>query len=122
MKQLKVLIIILFLLLIVVLSVQNYAALTTKIHFKVDLMFFKYQTADLSIFLIAAVTFLFGVLVTWLFGLSERMAFKRQIKALMKDVKNNEMELNSLRNLPVTTEAVNSDDETQPASASPANP
>ena len=115
MKQLKVLVIILFLLLIVVLSVQNYAALTTRIHFKANLLFLDYQTADLSVFLIAVVTFLFGVVVTWLFGLTERMAFKRQIKTLMKDVKNNEMELNSLRNLPVTTEDMSSDDEVNPA-------
>ena len=114
MKQVKALIIILFLLLIVVLSVQNYAALTTKISFKAHLLFLNYETAGLSIFLIAVVTFLFGVLVTWLFGLSERMTFKRQIKALMKDVKNNEMELNSLRNLPVTTADMSSDDEMNP--------
>jgi ATP adenylyltransferase len=76
-----------------------------------------YETAGLSIFLIAVVTFLFGVVVTWLFGLSERMAFKRQIKALMKDVKNNEMELNSLRNLPVTTEHMGSDDAVNPTPA-----
>ncbi len=115
MKQLKVLIVILLMLLVVVLSVQNYAALNTKIHFKINLIFLEYQTADLSIFLIAVLTFLFGVLVTWLFGLSERFAFKRQIKALMKDVKNNEMELNSLRNLPVTTENMTTSDEVNPA-------
>ena len=117
MKQVKALIVILFLLLIVVLSVQNYAALTTKISFKANLLFLNYETAGLSIFLIAVVTFLFGVVVTWLFGLSERMAFKRQIKALMKDVKNNEMELNSLRNLPVTTEHMGSDVAANPTPA-----
>jgi uncharacterized integral membrane protein len=111
-----VLVVILFLLLIVVLSVQNYAALTTKINFKANLLFVDYQTADLSIFLIAVATFLVGVIVTWLFGLSERLSFKRQIKALMKDVKNNEMELNSLRNLPVTTEDMHSDDDVNPVS------
>ncbi len=115
MKQIKVLITILILLLIVVLSVQNYDALTTKINFKANLLFWNYQTADLSISLIAVATFLFGVLVTWLFGLSERMGYKRQIKTLMKDVKSNEMELNSLRNLPVTTENIPSDDEANPA-------
>jgi hypothetical protein len=115
MKQIKVLVVILFLLLIVVLSVQNYAALATKINFKANLLFLNYQTADLSIFLIAVVTFLFGVVVIWLFGLSERLSFKRQIKALMKDVKNNEMELNSLRNLPVTTEVMSSDDDVNPS-------
>jgi hypothetical protein len=114
MKQIKVLIVILFLLLIVVLSVQNYAALTTKINFKANLLFLNYQTADLSIFLIAVVTFLFGVVVVWLFGLTERLSFKRQIKALMKDVKNNEMELNSLRNLPVIREDMSSDDDVNP--------
>jgi uncharacterized membrane protein YciS (DUF1049 family) len=121
MKQVKALIVILFLLLIVVLSVQNYAALTTKISFKANLLFLNYETAGLSIFLIAVVTFLLGVVVTWLFGASERMAFKRQIKALMKDVKNNEMELNSLRNLPVTTEDMGSDDEVNPVPP-PINP
>ena len=114
MKQVKTLIVILFLLLIVVLSVQNYAALTTKISFKANLLFLNYETAGLSIFLIAVVTFIFGVVVTWLFGISERMTFKRQIKVLTKDVKNNEMELNSLRNLPVTTEDISSDDEVGP--------
>ena len=115
MKQVKALIIILFLLLIVVLSVQNYAALTTKINFKANLVFLNYQTADLSIFLIAVVTFLIGVVAIWIFGLSERLSFKRQIKALMKDVKNNEMELNSLRNLPVITEDMSSDDDVNPS-------
>ena len=121
MKQVKALIIILFLLLIVVLSVQNYAALAKEISFKAHLLFLNYETAGLSIFLIAVVTFLFGVVVTWLFGLSERMTFKRQIKALMKDVQNNEMELNSLRNLPVTTADMSSDDEMNPTTP-PINP
>ena len=115
MKQVKALIVILFLLLVVVLSVQNYAALTTKISFKANLLFLNYETAGLSIFLIAVVTFLVGVVVTWLFGVSERVAFKRQIKSLTKDVQNNEMELNSLRNLPVTTEVMSSDDEVNSA-------
>ncbi len=115
MKQIKALLIILFLLLVVVLSVQNYAALTTKINFKANLLFLNYETAGLSVFLIAVLTFLVGVVLTWLFGVSERIAFKRQIKALIKDVKSNEMELNSLRNLPVTTEVMNSDDDMNPA-------
>ncbi len=114
MKQIKAIVVILFLLFIVVLSVQNYAALTTKINFKANLLFLNYQTADLSIFLIAVVTFLFGVVVIWLFGLSERISLKRQIKDLMRDVKNNEMELNSLRNLPVTTEDMHSGDVVSP--------
>ena len=114
MKQIKALFIILFLLLVVVLSVQNYAALATKINFRANLLFLNYETAGLSVFLIAVLTFLIGVICTWLFGISERFAFKRQIKALAKDVKSNEMELNSLRNLPVTREDMSSDDDMNP--------
>ena len=111
MKHLKGLIIILFMLLVVVLSVQNYAALSTKISFKANLLFFNYETGGLTVFFIAVITFLVGVVITWLYGISERMSFKRQIKTLAKELKDNENELNSLRNLPVTTEDMNDDDD-----------
>ena len=114
MKQIKALLIILFLLLVVVVSVQNYAALTTKITFKANLLFLNYETAGLSIFLIAVLTFLIGVACTWLFLISERFALKGKIKALTRDVKNSEMELNSLRNLPVTRGGMSSDDDVNP--------
>ena len=62
----------------------------------------------MPVFLIAVITFLIGVVATWLYGISERMNFKRQFKSLKRDVAEKEKELNSLRNLPVTTEEVNS--------------
>jgi len=43
------------------------------------------------------------------YGISERLDFRRQIKMLMKDIKDKEQELNSFRNLPVTSEAMDSD-------------
>ncbi len=104
MKHVKMIVVILFLLIVVVLAVQNYAALSTLIHFKADLRFFKYETPGLSVFLISIAAFLLGVVIVWLYGISERLSMKREIKSLMKEVREKEKELNSLRNLPVTTQ------------------
>lgn len=104
MKQIKAIVVILFLLLVVILAVQNYKALSTPISFRANLLFINAESAGLPVFLIAVVAFLTGVIITWFYGVSERLGFKRQIKALMKDVNEKEKELNSLRNLPVTTE------------------
>ena len=109
MKHLKAIVVILFLLVVVIVAVQNYQALTTPIRFKINLLFFNAETAGLPVFLIAVITFLIGVICIWLYGISERLDFRRQIKALMKDVRDKEQELNSLRNLPVTSEDMNSD-------------
>jgi uncharacterized integral membrane protein len=109
MKHVKAIIVILFLLLVVIVAVQNYQALTTVISFKVNLLFFKAETSGLPVFLIAIITFLIGVLCIWVYGISERLDYKRQIKMLMKEVRDKEQELNSLRNLPVTSEAMDSD-------------
>ena len=105
MKHVKAIIVILFLLVIVIVAGQNYQALTAPVSFKVNLVFFK-KTADLPISLIAIIAFLIGVFCIWVYGISERLDFRRQIKMLMKDIKDKEQELNSLRNLPVTSEAM----------------
>ena len=109
MKHVKAIVVILFLLVVVIVAVQNYQALTTRINFKIDLLFFNAETAGLPVFLIAIITFLVGVFCIWVYGISERLDFRRQIKMLKKDVKDKEQELNSLRNLPVTSEDMNSD-------------
>ncbi|MEJ2587585.1 MAG: LapA family protein [Deltaproteobacteria bacterium] len=109
MKHIKGILVILFLLLVVILAVQNYEALSTPIRFKVNLVFVQGQSLGMPVFLIAVITFLIGVLATWLYGISERLNFKRQIRALRRDVAEKEKELNSLRNLPVTTADMNED-------------
>ncbi|HDZ89681.1 MAG: LapA family protein [Deltaproteobacteria bacterium] len=109
MKQVKAIIVILFLLLVVILAVQNYQALSTPISFRANLLFMNAESSGLPVFLIAVVTFIVGVICTWAYGISERLNLKRQIKALMRDVNDKEKELNSLRNLPVTTEDMSAD-------------
>lgn len=108
MKHVKAIIVILFLLLVVIVAVENHAALLTSIHFKVDLLFFSAETPNLPLFLIAIIAFLIGVLSMWVYAIGDRLETRRQIRMLMKDVKEKEQELNSLRNLPVTGETVDS--------------
>jgi len=67
MKQIKVLIVILFLLPYCGAVGSKLRSLNNQNQFQGNLLFLNYQTADLSIFLIAVVTFLFGVVVVWLF-------------------------------------------------------
>ena len=109
MKHVKAIIVVLFLLVVVIVAVQNYQELVKPIRFKINLLFFNAETSGLPVFLIAIITFLVGVLCIWVYGISERLDFRRQIKMLMKDIKDKEQELNSFRNLPVTSEAMDSD-------------
>lgn len=106
MKHLRALIIILVLLLIVIVAVQNHPALSTQVQFKVDLKFWSGQTVPLSLYVVAVFTFLIGVLIAGLYGAVERFRLRREIKTLIRQGKQKDEELNTLRNLPVTSEVV----------------
>lgn len=104
MRYVKMIGVVLFLLLVIIVSVQNYAEFSTRIRLRADLLFFKYETAEMSIYLITIISFLVGVLFAAFYGLAERFRLKHQIRILNKKAKQKDQELNSLRNLPVTGE------------------
>lgn len=104
MKYLRLIGIVLFLLLVVIVSVQNYAEFSKEIRLRVDFLFYSHETAGISVYLIAIISFLAGVLFASLYGIAERFRFKRQIRLLQKEARQRDQELNSLRNLPVTGE------------------
>ncbi len=108
MKHVKAILVILFLLVVVIVAVENHSALLTSINFKVDLLFFQAETPNLPVFLIAVIAFLIGVLSMWIYGIGERLEVRRQIRMMTRDMKEKEQELNSLRNLPVTGETIDS--------------
>jgi uncharacterized integral membrane protein len=108
MKQIKWIIVILLVLLVIIVAVQNHGALSTSVKFRVNLIFFNFETAEMSLYLVSIITFLVGVICAGLYGMSERFRLKKQIKTLMRNTKEKEKELNSLRNLPVTTEDMSS--------------
>ena len=106
MNNIKWIILVLLLMLAFIVAVENYETLVTPVAFHFDLYFFKHQTSEMPLSLIAILTFLIGLFSAWLYGIKERFSLKKQIKALQLATKEKDNELNSLRNLPVTAEAI----------------
>ena len=98
---------VLFLLLAVIavaLIVQNYEMLSTPVIFKMDLVIVKYETSDMPLAVVSFITFCVGVLSIALIGVRQSMRLHKEIKTLKREARQRAKELNSLRNLPVTTE------------------
>lgn len=108
MKHIKFLFLVFVILGVVVTLVQNNAAFLTKVVFKLDLGIASYQTPEINIYVVSLIAFTLGVIITWVYGLLERFQLKRQIRSLKHVSKEKDKELNSLRNLPITSENVTS--------------
>ena len=104
MKYIKFLIYALIIFVVVVLLVQNHEAFNTKVIFKADLLFGKYESSEISVYLISAIAFILGLIITWIFFLLERLQLRKQIKRLKNESKEKDKELNSLRNLAIVSE------------------
>ena len=106
MKHIKAIFGILAIFLVVVIIIQNHASMAKTVKFKINLIFFQYETSLMSLYLIVVIAFLVGIVVSYLLGISERFRLRKEIKALTKEAVEKDKELNSLRNLPVTSEDV----------------
>jgi uncharacterized integral membrane protein len=106
MSHLRAMFIILFILLLVILAVQNYAVLSTPVRFKADLVFARYETSEMPLALISVAAFVVGMLSAGFYGMAERYRLKREIKILTREAAQKDQEIDSLRNLPVTAEGV----------------
>jgi putative membrane protein len=108
MKHLKMIVVILVVLIAFIVAVQNFQALATPVQFRVNLLFFDEYRTSMPLSLVAIITFLIGVIFMGFYGMAERFTLKRQIKTLLKESREKDRELNSLRNLPVTNGDVSS--------------
>lgn len=106
MKYLRFMLAIILMLLVVIIIVQNHTAMSTPVEFKVNLLFIEYATSAVSIYFVVTTAFLFGVLIMGFYGMIERFRLKREIKVLSAASREKDTELNSLRNLPITTDDV----------------
>lgn len=107
MKYAKFIIAILIMLLILVIINQNHNAFSTSVSFRLDIPpVIHLRTAEFSIYSITIIAFLFGVLITALYGIFDRFRMKKEIRLLKKTAGEKDAELNSLRNLPITSEEV----------------
>ena len=109
MVYLKAVLFLLLVVILVVLTVQNYEMLSTSVNFKMDFVFFKYESSNMPLSFVAIITFFVGVLATASFGIRERFRSKKEISTLKREARQKDIELNSLRNLPVTTKDMNTE-------------
>lgn len=105
MTHLKAIFSILFGVAVVALAVQNHAALSTTVKFRMNPPFFQeFTTSDITLYEIVIVAYLLGVLSIGLYGIAERFRLKKKIKVLTRTLEEREKEVNSLRNLPITSD------------------
>ncbi len=104
MKHLRFILAIVIMLLVIVLVAENLDALSTKVVFRVVFFSLRLETADMPLYYVLPITFLIGVLITGLYGIRERFRLTNQIKVLIAESKEKDKELNSLRNLPITSD------------------
>jgi len=107
MTHLKAIVFILIGLAVIVLVVQNNAALSTTVKFRLNPYFFQEKTtSEITLYEVVIVTYLVGVLSIGLYGIAERFRLKKKIKVLTRTLEEREKEVNTLRNLPITSEHV----------------
>jgi len=107
MTHLKAIVFILIGLAVIILVVQNNAALSTTVQFRMNPYFFEERmTSEITIYEVVIVTYLLGVLSIGLYGMSERFRLKKRIKVLTRTLEEREKEVNNLRNLPITSDPV----------------
>ena len=107
MKHLRFILAIILMLVVVVILVQNHETMSTQVEFRVDLLTLQLRSSMLSLYYVVIITFLFGILISGLYGILERFRLKKQLKMVTKQLKDKDLELNSLRNLPITSDDVN---------------
>jgi ATP adenylyltransferase len=106
MKHLKYIVWVLLTLIVVVLMVQNHETMSTGVGFRIKIFSSVYQSPPMQLYYVVIVVFLFGFIVGSVFGIRQRFQLSRQLKALRTVSQEKDAELNSLRNLPITTDDV----------------
>jgi len=107
MAHLKAIVFILIGLAVIILVVQNNAAFSTTVQFRMNPYFFQERmTSEITLYEVVIVTYLIGVLSIGLYGIAERFRLKKRIKLLARTLEEREKEVNNLRNLPITSEHV----------------
>jgi ATP adenylyltransferase len=106
MKHLRFIIAIILILLVCTVIIQNHPAMSASVVFRLNLLFTEFTSTPLPLYVIVPLTFIFGVLITWFYGMIEHYRLRRDIKALEKALREKDKELNSLRNLPITSDDV----------------
>jgi H+/Cl- antiporter ClcA len=86
----------------IVLVYQNEETLLTGVGFQANLTVFN-VSQSMSVWVVILISFFLGVVAMAFFSLMEYYHMKRDITAIKRAIKEKDKELNSLRNLPLTS-------------------
>jgi uncharacterized membrane protein YciS (DUF1049 family) len=107
MKHLKAILVILIALVVVILAVQNNDPMSQTVQFRINPVFVaEMQSPPISLYQVVIIVFLLGVLTTGLYGMIDRFRLRKRIQTFARQLEDKDKELNSLRNLPITSEEV----------------
>ena len=104
MNTLKAVLLGLFIILVVLFAVQNLPVLTYKQSMKLDLLFTSFQTPEMQVALYLIICFSLGFFTALILGFMEKRRLLKNYKGLQDRLARTEEELNSLRNLPITSD------------------
>lgn len=106
MKYFRFITAIVLIVLVCAIIIQNHMAMSTSVVFRLNLWFKEFTSVPIPLYFVVPLTFIFGVLITWFYGMIMHYRLRRDIKALEKGLREKDKELNSLRNLPITSDDV----------------
>lgn len=90
----------------IIFMIQNIQPLSYPLTIRLNLFFVRFQSTPYATYLVILLAFFVGLLAASLVGISERWRLRKQARAQRKELENLHRELSSLRNLPVTGDAV----------------
>jgi len=102
MKIAKGFVVIILFIILLALAVQNIESLTTSVLFEGKLILLNFSFS-VPIWSIIGVFFVAGLVAMAIFSVMDHYNLKRDINAIKRAVKEKDKELNSLRNLPITS-------------------
>lgn len=111
MKYVRYMLAIFLMTLVVSLIVTNHDTMSTKVTFEANLVFHRFTSSEISIYYVVTITFLFGVIITGVYGMIERFRLTKALKLLKATSQEKDRELNSLRNLPITSDDISTSDD-----------
>lgn len=113
MSYLKAIVISAVVALAIVFMVQNIEPLSHPLSIRLNLFFVQFETTPYATYMVILLAFFVGLLAASLLGLMERFRQRKTIRQQRKEVQRLNKELSSLRNMPITGEAITGSDITE---------
>jgi uncharacterized integral membrane protein len=109
MKHFKFIVAVVLIVFVLMIIIQNHPAMSTPVVFRLNLWFTEFTSTPMSLYVVIPIAFFFGVIITWFYGMLDHYRLRKEIRGLEKVVREKGKELNSLRNLPITSDDVTSE-------------